>query len=244
MQQRTRRLAMFMGGSFLAALGLVAAACGTDNGDDTTAIPVDSGARRDTGTTPKDGGTEPDPDDEDGSTTPLTDAGADCGKIATVQSSIGVYCPFAFEKDSGTGPNCDSSKKQVCCNGQKLPADAGFAPTKCDEATPASVGYEDSTACESAPNTERFDCMEQKHCPNAADVCCAIGADGGSLSGFPPPKNACSRYEVFDSRVSGTRCKSACDTGNLTLCGSDADCKTGKCMPLELANRFGGYCKL
>ena len=168
MQQRARRLAMFFGGSFLAGAGLFAAACGTDNG--TTPVPTTDGGGRDTGGGGRETGTT-----DDDSSTPVGDGGADCANIPKPQSSDGPFCFSVADAsaDGGTmSKNCSAADEEICCSGGRLPADAGFEPSRCEK------GYNETTACVGfVSEVKQWHCMEAAHCPGNGDVCCATASD-------------------------------------------------------------------
>ena len=86
MQQRTRRLAMLLGGSLLATVGFLAA-CSTDNG--TTPLPGQTGTDSGRETKNDAGGTTGDDDDD---VTPVNDAGRDCSAAPKPRSNKGVFC--------------------------------------------------------------------------------------------------------------------------------------------------------
>lgn len=108
MQQRTRRLAIVLGGSLFATLGFLAA-CSTDNG--TTPLPGQTGTDSGRDTSKTDGGDKADDDDDD--VTPVNDAGRDCSAAPKPRSNKGVFC-FGGE-GSNDGGSCDPAEKKVCC---------------------------------------------------------------------------------------------------------------------------------
>lgn len=240
----TRRLAMFLGGTFLMGAGLVAAACGTDNG--TTAVPTtDGGGGRDTSSSSSSSGSS-------GSEGGPTDAGPDCSNLPTPKSSDGPYCFSVADAaaDGGTmSKNCSAAANEICCSGGRLPGDAGFEPSRCEVATEdqPNGGYKTNNVCQNFTTAvQQWHCMEAKHCPNQGEVCCAIASDAGSPkpgqdNDFP----GCPVYFQSGRFTDGTRCeKTECKAGELTLCVTDADCKAGKCVPFTIAGRYGGYCRV
>lgn len=239
----TRRLAMFLGGTFLMGAGLVAAACGTDNG--TTAVPTTGGdgGGRDSSSSSSSSGSSGD----DGSP---GDAGPDCANIPVPKSSTGPYCFSVLDAsaDGGTASkNCAAADNEICCSGGRLPNDGGFEPSKCVEATVSGGGGYNTGACTGFTTAvQEWHCMEAAHCPGQGEVCCAIASDAGTPkpgqdNDFP----GCPVYFQSGRFTDGTRCeKTECKAGELTLCVTDADCKAGKCVPFTIAGRYGGYCRV
>jgi hypothetical protein len=240
-----RRLYMFLGGTFLAGGGLIAAACTTDNG--TTTVPTVSDSGRDTGSTSSSGGSSSGSPSGDGG-----DASANCDDIPKKpKSSDG---PFCFGAGAGAGDsgvdaspnaNCDSTKNEICCSGGRLPNDAGFAPSQCKVATEDTVGYEEGTTCTGITPVKEYHCMEGAHCPGSGEVCCVTVSEAGAPkpgqdNDFP----GCPVYFQSGRFTEGTRCRDACQASELQMCSSDAECKAGKCVPLTLEGRYGGYCRL
>lgn len=241
MEKRTRRLALVLGGGFLTTVGLVTAACSTDNGTSSNPLPGSDSGRD---SSRADGNT--DPGDTDGGNTPA-DAEADCANVPKVQSNEGVYC-FGANPDGG---KCGAS--QICCSDGRL-SDGGFAPSTCEdnigEAT-SGGGFKEG-ACTFPQGTdggEEWHCTEASHCPNNGEVCCAIQDSVTGKNPEPPTKNSdfpgCEAYFNGGNFVGGTRCRAdSCKAGESTLCASDNDCKAGKCVPIKIGNRFTGYCRV
>lgn len=242
-----RRLYMFLGGTFLAGGGLIAAACTTDNGT-TTNVPTVNDSGRDTGGgssgTTSSGGSSGDPGD----------AGPDCANIPKPKSSDGPFCFSVLDAspDGATAStNCPADQNKICCSGGRLPNDGGFEPSQCVAATTSSTaGYEEG-ACGTEANpafttdVKEWHCMEGAHCPGNGEVCCAAGSDAGTPkpgqdNDFP----GCPVYFQSGRFTSGTRCRDACQAGEIQMCSSDAECKAGKCVPLTIEGRYGGYCRL
>ena len=242
MQQRTRRLAMLLGGSLLATVGFLAA-CSTDNG--TTPLPgqgnPDSG--RDT---KKDSGDKADDDDDD--TPGGSDAGADCSAAPKLRSNKGVFC-FGGEGSNDAGV-CDPADDKVCCADSKDPATGQFVKARCAVATASGEGYQ-AGSCNFPPDAggREWHCTESKHCPNSGEACCVITGTGGQAPTAQPDKDfpGCGTFFNGDQGyfVGGSRCRAnGCNSGELTLCTSDAECPNGTtCHPFKLANRFTGICK-
>ena len=216
---KIRTMALAMGGAFLLALGGVGAvACSSDDGTGTPATGNDASVAKDTGTT-KDTGTVDQPD----TSTPDTDAGPgapDCGRAPPtfhpVDADTGPYCPFSAVTGSDAGnKTCATGEK--CCEHQ---ADAG-QPSSCQAA-----------AC--APTDTAWECQDPNNC-TGGQVCCAIAASAGQDPG-------CSFY--FLSKFKGTACRTACATGELTVCESDGQCPTGQtCQNVTAKGGSFGFCK-
>lgn len=240
-----RRLYMFLGGTFLAGGGLIAAACSTDNGT-TSNVPTVGDSGRDTGNGSSSGGSS------GGSSGTPGDGGADCADIPTPKSSDGPFCfsvRDASPDGATAGKNCETGK--ICCSGGRLPNDAGFEPSQCvTAAEAANAGYEEGAcATEANPNftteVKEWHCMEGDHCPGTGEVCCAAASDAGTPkpgqdNDFP----GCPVYFQSGRFTSGTRCRDNCAAGEIQMCASDAECKAGKCVPLTIEGRYGGYCRL
>lgn len=241
-----RRLYLFLGGTFLAGGGLIAAACTTDNGTATN-VPTVNDSGRDTGNGSSSGGSS------GGSSGSPSDAGADCANIPKPKSSDG---PFCFGAGAGAGDsgadaspnkNCDSTASEICCSGGRLPNDAGFAPSECRVAADDGVGYDQSeNTCDGITPVKRYECMERAHCPggNAAVCCVTVSEAGAPKPGQDNDFPGCPVYFQSGRFTEGTRCRDACEAGELQMCSSDAECKAGKCVPITLEGRYGGYCRL
>jgi hypothetical protein len=228
---------LVFGGSLLLTLGAVAA-CTTDNG--TTPIPTrgDSGSPKDSGKKIDSG----DPDDQDLEDEDGGDGGVDCTKAPKPRESDGVYCRKGSEGSNDAGYCVDS----ICCSDQDG-GDGKYAPGKCVTPEQDTEGYK-TGACNFPENSggREWHCTESKHCPNTDEICCVAKGSGGNPSALTDKEwPGCGVYQNSDTGkfISGTRCRSECETGELQLCSSDADCKTGKCKFFELANRFTGVCK-
>ena len=240
MQQRTRRLAVMFGGALLATIGVLAA-CSTDNG--TTPLPGQTGG--DSGRDPsKTDGSSTEEEDETGGG--KKDAAPDCEGAPKVRSNDSVFC-FGGT-DSNDAGQCDKAEKKVCCADEKGP-DGKYVKAKCAVATEASEGYEEGS-CNLTPDAggREWHCTEPSHCPNQGEACCVIAGRGGNPQAQPDTKDfpGCGNFfnNATDFFVGGTRCRAAgCNAGELTLCSSDEECKTGSCHFFELANRRTGVCK-
>lgn len=245
-----RRLYMFLGGTFLAGGGLIAAACTTDNGTNTPVPTVNDSGRTDTGGSSgassggSSGGSSGDPGD----------AGADCANIPEVRDSVGPYC-FSVKDAGGDGAtfgkNCNAAMNEICCSGGPLGPDAGFEPSQCVVATEDTVGYEEGACTGFTTAVQEWHCTEAAHCPGNAsggtdEICCATITDAGGPNPPLPNKDFPGCDVWFTSRTKGTRCRTgnACQAGEAQLCSSDAECKSGTCQPIAISGRYTGICKL
>lgn len=258
MQQRTRRLAMLLGGSILATVGFLAA-CSTDNG--TSPLPgtgTDSG--RDT---KKDGGDTADDDDDD--TTP-GDGGTDpdCANAPKLRKSNdqGFYCAFftrdAAAGDAGAGGNRNCSNDETCCNPGKG-ADGKFPPSFC-ASTPRDTkgGNNGQTACNAqaaangsnwAGSGSTWECGDKTNC-DTGEVCCMFTWDGGAndkVNLGPLQDNdvnkQCKALQAY--KQGGTRCATSCASDEIQLCSLSDDSCTGnqKCTPFSGQFRDLGACR-
>jgi hypothetical protein len=235
-----RRLYMFLGGTFLAGGGLIAAACSTDNGTTTNVPTVGDSGRTDTGSSSSGGSSG-------GSSGTVAEAGADCADIPTPKTATGVYCFGAADAGPDASPNktCSSADNEVCCSGNPIGDGGTFSPSSCEVAQEGTVGYE-TTAC-NAQIQQQWDCTEGSHCPGAGEVCCAIRSDAGapqaqSNNDYP----GCNVFFTSGRFVGGTRCRETqCEAQELQLCSSDDECPgNAKCHSITISGRFAGVCKL
>lgn len=257
MQQRFRRLALFVGASALVGAGFIVAACGTDNGTTATPLPgVDGGkdsAKTDTGTTPDpDSGTIPDSSTVDCSNEP---------QLRTNTATSGIYCSF-YTRDGGAVEGGLGSKycenDDTCCNPADVTAGT-HQPSYCAQGKGA-----DKCAALAATNNSiwtadagsAWECADKNSC-NAGQVCC-LTQDLAKLAADPTKKlnigtfgktnpdhpAACNGHAAYNA--GGTRCTTGntCGAGEYKLCSlSDDNCGTGtKCIAIEAFFRDLGYC--
>jgi hypothetical protein len=257
MQQRFRKLAVFVGAATLAGAGLIMVACGTDNGETVATPQVEAG--KDTGTTKKDGG---DTTETDGGT-PITDSGTapDCSNEAELRSNTatsGIFCGFfrreAGAPDAGVGASyCQND--DTCCNpgkvGSTFPA-SFCADGKGADKCAAQAAANNSTWTADAGTT--WECSDKFSC-TGGQVCCftqdqaRLAADpgdklnpGGYGNNNPAHPPACNGKAMYN--VGGTRCASACAAGELIVCSlTDNSCGPGTtCKAVEAQFRDLGYC--
>jgi hypothetical protein len=250
MQQRFRKLALFVGATSLAAGGLVVVACGTDNGTTPTpALPeasVKETGGNETGPTPEAG---PQPDGGGG-------ADADCSKNPVLRDYTNNFrCAFINPDAGDAGSNCHNG--ETCCETSDKTADGGFEPSYC-----ASGAKGDGTlTCQNAAlaNNSTFvkgdawECADKNACA-AGQVCCMIVDPGQMAMGktlgigntLATDKNhppACGVQRAFNE--GGSRCKATCATGDKKLCSlSDDNCAAPtKCTPfVDFQQTHRGTC--
>lgn len=254
MQQRIRRLAVFFGISSLASLGLIMAACGTDNG---TPVPTpqiesgkaDTGGGKETGTNPTDdGGTEVDGGD----------SGVDCTSNPVLRdNSAGFRC--AFKDGSAPDASAICAVGETCCNTESKATGPGY----CVAAKTGDVGCAAAQPPGSTYNVGKgkaWECADNTGC-TGAQICCMItdpnaaatdkvniGKTLASDTKHPP---ACNAARVF--KEGGSRCKTKNGDGNcpdmkdIKLCSlTDQNCgATATCTPFVDFTNFidRGYCK-
>lgn len=259
MQQRFRRLALFVGASALVGAGLIVAACGTDNGSTPVPTPGVDGGGKDSSKT--DGSTT----DPDGSTDPDAANAPDCAnepKLRTNTTTSGIYCAF-YKRDGGAVEGglgtsyCEND--DTCCN----PADVTAGTHELSYCAQGKGG--DKCAAQAAANSSvwtadagsSWECSDKNSC-SAGQVCCLmqdqaklaldpaknklnIGTFGKNNPNSPP---ACNGHAAYNA--GGTRCTTGttCGAGEYKLCSlSDDNCGAGtKCIAIEAFFRDLGYC--
>jgi len=252
MQQRFRKLALFVGATSLVTGGLVIVACGTDNGTTPTPAPPEASTPKDTGTGTETGsGT-------DGGTDSSTGADADCSKNPVLHdNTTGFRCPFIDAGGAEAGSNCTNT--ETCCETSDK-VGANFQPSYC---APGGVkGTVDAGAqCQAAAaaNNSSFnvgdawECEDKFACP-AGLVCCMVVDPGQAAMGktlgigntLATDKNhppACGVQRAFNE--GGSRCKAACAAGDKKLCSkSDDNCAAGTtCTPfVDFQQTHHGTC--
>jgi hypothetical protein len=256
MQQRTRRLAIILGGTLFASVGLVLAACSTDNG--TSPLPGQTGdaSRRDTSTGSRGG------EDEQDGEAPEQEAGADadCRDAPRLRDNDqGFFCAF-LPFDAGGAGRSNCSHDETCCNPAKV--DGGFPKTFCASTPRAEKGGTNgATACAAQAAAKgsiwtngqgtTWECGDKNNC-DTGQVCCmftdpAVQDDkvniGKNLNKQIPA--ACDAKQAF--KYGGTRCARNCAADEIQLCSNtDQNCQGGKtCYPFEVypGGRNLGYCR-
>lgn len=252
MQQRFRKLALFIGAASLAGGGLIVVACGDDNGTAPTpqadAARVDGGGPKETGP---------------GVDTGIPDASEpDCAGEAVLRSNTatsGIFCAFyrrdAAAPEAGVGQSyCEND--ETCCNPGKT--GTTFPPSYCADGKGAGACQ---TAAPTAPSTwtpdagTSWECADKFSCPSTAPVCCFFqdqarlaldptdklnpGGFGANNPAHPPACNGKAMYNV-----GGTRCATACAANEYKVCSVTDTCGAGTtCQAVEAQFRDLGYCK-
>jgi hypothetical protein len=255
MQQRFRRLALFVGASTLAMGGFILVACGTDNGSTSTPVPgVDSGgkdsAKGDTSTTT-------DPDGGTGSDSP---SGVDCGsspQLRTNTEADGFFCAF-YKPEAGASANC--AKGQTCCNPGI--ADGGtfagkFPPAFCANGTGGDAvcaAQDTANGSDYQPGffSNAWACNDKTACA-AGEICVMFtsdfvtnpGTDKANVGVDTKAPAACHEYKAY--KMGGSKCKTGAPVpGEVQLCSlSDpGNCGAGtSCQPFNGNGRDLGSCR-
>lgn len=255
MQQRFRKLALFVGATSLAAGGLVVVACGTDNGTTPTPAPPEASTPKETGT-----GSETGPTTDGGTPDGSTGADADCSKNPVLHdNTAGFRCPFIDAGGAEAGSNCTNT--QTCCETSDK-VGAAFQPSYC---TPGGAkGTVDAVAqCKAgaAANNSSFDAGDAWECEDklacgAGQICCMIVDPGQMAMGktlgigntLATDKNhppACGVQRAFNEGGSRCRTGATCPTGEKILCSkSDDPCAAPtKCTPfVDFQQTHHGTC--
>ena len=255
MQQRFRKLALFVGASALVGAGFIVAACGTDNGTTATPLPDSGGggkdsSKADTSVNPDtDGGTE-----TDGAT-------VDCSSAPILRSNTaadGFFCAFLKPVDGGTA-NCTAS--QTCCNPGI--ADGGafagkFPPAFCA----TGKGGDTECAAQAAAHSSEYQpgffsnawqCNDKTACA-AGEICVMFtsayvtkpGTDKVNVGVDTKAPAACHEYKAY--KQGGSKCKAgAVDPANeVQLCSmtDPGSCGAGtSCQPFNGNGRDLGSCR-
>lgn len=255
MQQRFRKLALFVGASALVGAGFIVAACGTDNGTTPTPLPdagggKDSATKADTSTTDPDAGTETDGATVDCSTSPV---------LRTNTAADGFYCAFYKPADGGTA-NC--AVGQTCCNPGI--ADGGafagkFPPAFCANGT----GGDAICVAQAAVNNSEYQpgffsnawqCNDKTACA-AGEICVMFtsayvskpATDFANVGPNTKAPAACHEYKAY--KQGGSKCiaPGALDPKSMVQLCSMSDpgnCGAGTtCQPFDGSGRDLGSCR-
>jgi len=251
MRKSVRKLALVVTGASLFAVGLIVAACGTDNGTVATPTPptAESGTGKET-STGRDGSV-----DNDGGVDAAVEA--DCTKAPKLRTTTaGFFCAF-YRSDGGAdggGSTSNCANDEICCNPSGK-SGADFFPSFCASASPKAG--DDSCNAQAATEGSSYDgggsaweCADKNSC-GGSGVCCMIQdpkrlPDTLNIGNFPkndtdvPP--ACNAKRAYNA--GGTRCRSACNAGEIKMCSlSDDNCGGGSvCTPVQGFFRDLGYC--
>jgi hypothetical protein len=261
MQQRTRRLAIFFGGTLLATIGVLAA-CSTDNGS--TPLPTQKTVDGSNKTDAKGTDNTDNTDNTGGS-----DAGADCSAAAYLHNNQpqGFFCAHLDRdpsaEDAGGLSNC--ANDETCCNSGQDPS-KNFPKTFCAK-TPLNEKGE-KTAGQTACNAQAQDngsswysnfattweCGDKNNCGDGQVCCIYTFLDAGANDKVNIGKvydpnhklnipDSCNALQVF--KQGGTRCAASCDADEIQLCSKADDSCTGnqKCTPFYAAGRDLAACR-
>jgi hypothetical protein len=254
MQQRFRKLALFVGAATLAAGGLVIVACGTDNGGTTPTPTFDSG-----GGGAKDGGgggteagmNEAGPQPDGGG------ADADCSKNPVLRDDTNAYrCPFIDAGGGDGGSNCVNA--ETCCETSDK-VGTTFQPSYCA----AGAKGDGNATCKAAAAAHQssfdagnaWECADKNACATG-QICCmipdlgqvAMGKTLGIGNTLATDKNhppACGVQRAFNEGGSRCRTGATCPTGEKKLCSlSDDNCAAPtKCTPfVDFQQTHRGTC--
>lgn len=242
MQQRFRKLALFVGAATLAAGGVVMIACSTDNGGTTPTPAFDGGGG---GTKEGGGGGTEAGMNEAGPQPDGGGADADCSKDPKLRDyTTGYRCPFITPVGDG-GSNC--ANNQTCCETSDKLADGGFAPSYCADGAKGDGNVTCTAAAAQHMSTftkgDAWECGDKNACATG-QICCMIPDPGQVAMGktlgigntLATDKNhppACGVQRAFNEGGSRCRTGAACPTGEKKLCSlSDDNCAAPtKCTP-------------
>ena len=261
MQQRFRKLALFVGASALVGAGFIVAACGTDNGTSTPLPSVDSGgggkdsAKTDTGTTPDpDGGTIPDSSTADCSNAPQLRTNTTAGGFR-----CGFYKADAAVDGAASLSNCTAT--QTCCNPGI--ADGGtfagkFPPAFCadgkgDEVLCAAQDTNKGSDFQPGFFSHAWECNDDTACA-AGEKCFMYtsphvtnaGTDKANVGVDTKAPAACKQFKAF--KEGGSKCHAApAAAGEIQLCSMNDTtpvCGTGTtCQPFDADGRDLASCR-
>jgi hypothetical protein len=224
-------LPALVAGGFAACSASSASIASDDGGTDGTAATTDSGSEDDSsvvvdedsgstgdGSKPGDGGTKDSGDAKVTDSSIVPDAAKDCGTAPTLHPtpSAGVFCPFQANDAS---VSCPTTPGEHCCIYPK----AANKPATCNTLIQGCDSEIDAGGSD-------FECDEPADCIGG-QVCCM---DGKAL------KDPACYY--FGSLVRTTKCRAACNTGELTVCSAQAQCATGTCTPMDTKGKELGVC--
>ena len=264
MQQRFRKLALFVGAASLSGAAFIVAACGTDNGTATPTPQVDA-AKADTGPA-KDSSVDNPEASVDGG------ADADCSNNPKLRDFAANFrCAFVDAGGSDAGPICQNN--EACCNTSDKDG-ANFKPSYCTPGGTKGVTAVDNppaackagaAAANSTFNTgNEWECADKNGCPGVTNPVCCVIQDKARLALDPGNKlnigntpktdtkhpTACGVQRVYNEN--GSRCRTAVngncpDATEIKLCSlSDQNCGAGTvCTPFIDFQNFvdRGFCK-
>ena len=252
MQQRFRRLALFVAATTLASAGVMMVACGTDNG--TTPTPtLEASTPKDSGGNTADTSTDP-----DGGGPVDAAAEAACTKNPVLRDTTkGFRCAF-LTTGGDAGPICLNT--ETCCNPNDKAADGGFEFAFCAPAKGGDTQCMGAAAAKGSAYTTgaAWECADKEACTTG--VCCMI-QDPVRLAADPVNNKlkvvvntkdklhpaTCGALDALNA--GGSRCKAACDgaMNDLQLCSmTNPTCPAATtCTPFYDYTHFvdRGFCK-
>jgi hypothetical protein len=256
MQQRFRKLGLFIGASALVGAGFIVAACGTDNGTTATPNPTVDGGGKDANKGDTSTTTDPDASVTDGST-------VDCSKapiLRTNTAADGFFCAFYKPAEAGAPANCAAS--ETCCNPGI--ADGGafsgkFPPAYCAAGKLADDGCVAAAAAHGSEYQPGFfsnawQCNDKTACA-AGEVCVMFtsafvkvpGTDKANVGVDTKAPAACHQYKAY--KQGGSKCVAAAavdKTTQVELCSMNdpGNCGAGTtCQPFDGSGRDLGSCR-
>ena len=176
-----------------------------------------------------------------------------CFQTALRPSDKGPFCPFLPKASDPTkvGENCAAG--QTCCNGRTTGTQGQFDPSSC-VASPDDCPAPTNPA---TPQVHAYQCLENNDCGGGTSTGDA-GADGGGTGGGQiccyikfPDGDDLSEFENDNTchaikNEFGTRCKPACEAGELQACQANSDCGAGKTCKIAVSGPggriHGGVC--
>ncbi len=254
MQQRFRRVALFVGATSIVGAGLIMVACGTDNGNPVATPSVDGG-KTDTGGGKTDGQVDPGTD----GAVPEGGVDADCSNNPQLRdNSAGFRCAFKSQDAGGADASPTCGTTQSCCNTESKATGPGYCVDGKNgtEAACIAAGPANGSTF-NAGKGKVWECADKSAC-GAGQTCCMI-TDPSQIA--LDPKNAvnigktlatdmrhpaaCNVARVF--KEGGSRCKATCDAAkDIRLCSLADPCGAGTvCTPFVDFTNFvdRGYCK-
>ncbi len=253
MQQRFRRLALFLGATSVVGAGLVVVACGTDNGNPIPTPSVDAAKTDGGGKT--DGQVDP---GDDGSVPEGGGTDADCSKNPVLRDNKDSFrCAFKSADAGGADASPTCTNTQACCNTESKATGPGYCVDTKDGTEAACIADGPANGSTFTPGKGKvWECSDSTACAGqTGKVCCMItdpaaaAADkvniGKTLATDKVHPAACNVARVF--KEGGSRCKASCDAvKDIRLCSLTDPCGTGTvCTPFVDFTNFvdRGYCK-
>ena len=260
MQQRFRKLALFIGAAALSGASVLVVACGTDNGTATPTPQVDGSKPVGDGGKP-DGNVDPEKDAGGGDG---GDGGVDCSKNPTLRDNTnGFRCAFKDRDAGGADASANCANTEECCNTESKATGPGYCATGKNGGDSLCVAQQPAGSTFNAGKGTVWECSDKFACA-PTQICCMV-QDAARLAldpknklniGNTPPSQdanhpkACGVQYAYNA--GGSRCKAP--TGNncpealdIKLCSlKDNNCGAGTtCTPfIDFTNSVDrGFCK-